>query len=173
VFHAQCWQRFGLVADARAKGQDVKNERTAHAPPSFLFPFQKRSQFLKLLTYCQHRKCFWNRYNAAWPFRGKPSSDHAVPTAAVCNVMWTQLANYLVTVLHVLVFSVSVLPCLSYLDCCNPWNVPHLDFSPTTLATVTLRGENSNKERLWKRPCLWLTYGWFLHDVSNSDHTRT
>ena len=25
---------------------------------------------------------FQNRYNAAWPFRGEPSSDQAVPTAA-------------------------------------------------------------------------------------------
>jgi hypothetical protein len=29
---------------------------------------------------------FRKRYNAAWPFRGEPSSDQAVPTAAMCSV---------------------------------------------------------------------------------------
>jgi hypothetical protein len=28
----------------------------------------------------------WNRYNAAWPFQGDPSSDHAMPTAAMCSI---------------------------------------------------------------------------------------
>ena len=32
---------------------------------------------------------FWKRYNAAWPFRGEPSSDRAVPTAAI-NVLAEQ-----------------------------------------------------------------------------------
>jgi hypothetical protein len=40
--------------------------------------------------YCQRSKCFWNRYNAAWPCRGEPTGDHAVPTAA-------QLASHLIT----------------------------------------------------------------------------
>jgi hypothetical protein len=34
------------------------------------------------IVFSQQIKCFWNRYNAAWPYRGEPSSDHAVPTAA-------------------------------------------------------------------------------------------
>ena len=29
---------------------------------------------------------FWKRCNVDWPFRGEPSSGHAVPTAAVCSV---------------------------------------------------------------------------------------
>jgi hypothetical protein len=27
-------------------------------------------------------QCFWNGYNTAWPCRGEPSSDHAVPIAS-------------------------------------------------------------------------------------------
>jgi hypothetical protein len=46
----------------------------------------RSAQSLKLWKYCQHRKCFWNCCSAAWPFRAEPSSDHAVPTAAVCSV---------------------------------------------------------------------------------------
>ena len=41
---------------------------------------------MKLWTYSQHNKCFWNRYNTAWPFRGEPISDHVVPTAATYSV---------------------------------------------------------------------------------------
>jgi len=31
-------------------------------------------------------KCFWKRHNTAWPCRVEPSSDHAVPTAAMYSV---------------------------------------------------------------------------------------
>jgi len=36
---------------------------------------------------------FWKGYNAAWPFRGEPSSDHAVPTAAMCSVMEAEIVG--------------------------------------------------------------------------------
>jgi len=39
---------------------------------------------------------FWKRYNADWPFRGEPSSDQAVPTAAMCSV-WGSASKCLVT----------------------------------------------------------------------------
>ena len=35
--------------------------------------------------YSQYSKCFWERYNYVWPFRREPSSDHAVPTAAISS----------------------------------------------------------------------------------------
>jgi len=53
---------------------------------AFFRPFKKHPQAIKLWMYSQQRKCSWNRYNVAWPFRGDPSSDHAMPTAAVCNI---------------------------------------------------------------------------------------
>ena len=40
-----------LVASGRANGQDDRNDSTAHAPPSFLFPFQKHPKRLKLRRY--------------------------------------------------------------------------------------------------------------------------
>ena len=36
--------------------------------------------------YFQYSKCFRKLYNAAWSFLGEPSSDQAVPTAAMCSV---------------------------------------------------------------------------------------
>jgi len=52
------------------------------APPSALNPIQKRPQWLQLWLCSEESKCFWNRYNAAWPLRVEPSSGHALPTAA-------------------------------------------------------------------------------------------
>jgi hypothetical protein len=46
----------------------------------------KRSQWVKLWIYSRYSKCFWKRYNAAWLFWGEPSSDHAVPTAAMYSI---------------------------------------------------------------------------------------
>jgi len=47
---------------------------------------------------------FWKRYNAAWPFRGEPSSDQAVRTAAMCGVRgW---ASY-PTTLHAVFYDTS------------------------------------------------------------------
>ena len=50
-------------------------------------------------VYCQNRKCFWNSYNAAWPFWCEPNSDHVVPTAAVCPVLGSW-ARKVLSVLH-------------------------------------------------------------------------
>ena len=35
--------------------------------------------------YTHKSKCFWQRYNVAWPFRRQPRSGRTVPTAAVCS----------------------------------------------------------------------------------------
>jgi hypothetical protein len=35
--------------------------------------------------YSQWSKCFWKRYNSAWPLWGEPSSDQAVLNAAMCD----------------------------------------------------------------------------------------
>jgi hypothetical protein len=56
-----------------------------------------------------------------------------------------QLASYLDNVTRS-VFTVCALPRISYIVCCNPWNVPPHDLS-ICLASATLR-ENSDKERL-------------------------
>ena len=47
-----------------------------HAPPKVIFPLQKRRKFSSR-----------NRVFSLWPFRGEPSSDHAVLTAATYSVM--------------------------------------------------------------------------------------
>jgi hypothetical protein len=57
------------------------------------YPFQKRP---KLCT--RNRvNVFVKGYNAAGPFRGEPSSDHVVPTAAMYSVKRARLAGYTVT----------------------------------------------------------------------------
>ena len=39
-------------------------------------------------------KCFWDRYNAALPFRCEPNSDRAVPTAAVYSIIILFIVHY-------------------------------------------------------------------------------
>jgi len=63
---------------------------------------------------------FWNRYNAAWPFWGEPSSDHAVPTAAVCSV---RQLSWLVMWSLLLVLSSLFSPLLSSLNQCFHFSV--------------------------------------------------
>jgi hypothetical protein len=45
--------------------------------------FQKCLQWLKVWMCSQWSKCFWKRYNSAWPFWGEPSSDQAVLNEAM------------------------------------------------------------------------------------------
>ena len=87
---ATCW-RGGWTGKAATKGG------VAETPWDVLYPFQKRPQWLKLWMHSQHSKCFWNRYNAAWPFRGGPSSGHAVTTAATVRCLGAGISSYLVT----------------------------------------------------------------------------
>ena len=47
------------------------------------FVLSSVNNWYELLT---DSKCFWNRYNAAWSFRGEPRSGRAVLIAAVCSV---------------------------------------------------------------------------------------
>ena len=39
-----------------------------------------------MYSYSQQSRCFWNGYNAAWPYRPEPITDRTVLTTAVCRV---------------------------------------------------------------------------------------
>jgi len=61
----------------------VRREVIAHVPPNVFSPFQEHLQSHNQWTYSHHGTCFWRDCNAAWPFRGRPSSGHAVATLAM------------------------------------------------------------------------------------------
>ena len=67
--------------------RDETKGNTAHAPPSVFCHFHKRSpQGLGYEYRLNRANVFQRDINAAWPLRGEPSSDHAVPIAATYNV---------------------------------------------------------------------------------------
>jgi hypothetical protein len=62
-------------------GKLVKWPSNTHAPSSVFYAFHGRPKVTKALNFLQSTR-FWERSNAAWPFRGQPtSSGHAVLTA--------------------------------------------------------------------------------------------
>jgi hypothetical protein len=101
VMCASLWPDYLLVVDAGMSRQAGRRGST-EAPQSVFCLFQKHAQELKLWVYFQYSKCFWKRYNAAWSFQGEPSSNRAVPTAAVYTVNRAQLASSLVSTINIL-----------------------------------------------------------------------
>jgi hypothetical protein len=51
-----------------------------------LLSMSKLSTVTKAMNVLPLEQVFFKWYNAAWPFQGEPSSDHAMPTAAVYSV---------------------------------------------------------------------------------------
>jgi len=116
------WPDYMLVDSVEVQWQGGKWGSTVYTPPSVYCPFQKCPQWLKLWMYSQQSKCFWNRFNALWPFWCDPGSDHAVPTAAMYSDK--ELSSYLVIVVQIpiypTVFIVAYsLEVMQWLYCCH------------------------------------------------------
>jgi hypothetical protein len=79
--HATCW----LLARGRT-GESVGQEALRTHRHAFTVCFEYiRSDCCSECT-PSRVNVFWKICNAAWPFRSEPSSDHAVPTAAMYSV---------------------------------------------------------------------------------------
>jgi hypothetical protein len=77
-----------LVIGATVNRALETKRNTAHVPPSVFRHFQKQNpQWLGYECHLNRANFFFQRgINAAWLLHGEPSSDHAVPTAAICSV---------------------------------------------------------------------------------------
>jgi len=64
--------------------------RTLHE--CFFVLFKQCRRLMNLWMYCQHSKCFWNRFNAARLFLGEPSSDAFLAIATTVECWVGQLA---------------------------------------------------------------------------------
>ena len=89
-----------LVRGWRGKVWSWHALRTLHE--SFSVLFKKCGHLMKLWMYCQHSKCFWNRYSAAWLLGGESNSDQFLPIAATVECWRGQLASDVVNVLWLL-----------------------------------------------------------------------
>ena len=80
VLYVPQWPGYWLVVGKRVNRQAVELLRKRCQASSV--------RFTNIHSECSY-KCASSvvkRCNAAWPFRGEPSSDQAVPTAATCGV---------------------------------------------------------------------------------------
>jgi hypothetical protein len=75
--------RIAVIWDTKWCGLEASRRYRKHWPPRFKNVRRDWSFECTPTTV----NVFWKRCNAAWPFRSKPSSDRALPTAAMCSVL--------------------------------------------------------------------------------------
>jgi len=87
------WPDYLLDTGAGVEEKPGKRGRITHAQPNASYPFRKKCTVTEVKNALPTEQMFlWKMYNAAWPFRCEPSSDQALPIAAMYSV--TELSKW-------------------------------------------------------------------------------